>query len=329
MAQDGRTEHLLSLDGIAKTFVTGLRRRRVEVLSDVSLNVAPGEIFALLGANGAGKSTLLKIILGLIKPSNGSGFLLGLPLGERSALARIGYQPEQPYLYPTLTARETLDLLAGLSRLRGAEKRRRIAAVIESCSLASHIEKPVKKLSRGWLQRLTLAGALVSDPDLLFLDEPLGGLDPEARLLIKNLLRDLRDQGKTIFLNSHLLPDVETLADRVAMLREGRIVVQGRVGDLLTGASSGADIEFICSADLSPPGGCEQIWERRQERRRLWRIVDSRQPVEPVLLQLIAAGATIESIQPIRPALEEFFVATMGEGNTGNPGSAENAGNAA
>jgi ABC-2 type transport system ATP-binding protein len=312
MEQDAPIRNLLSLEGIVKYFVTGLRRRRLDVLQDITLTVERGEIFALLGANGAGKSTLLKIILGLIKPSHGTGVLLDRPLGDRNALARIGYQPEQPYLYPTLTAWETLDLLAGLSRMRGSLKRQRIDAVVDCCSLASHIDKPVRKLSRGWLQRLTLAGALLPDPDLLFLDEPLGGLDPEARLLIKNLLRQLRDEGKTIFLNSHLLPDVETLADRVAMLCDGRIVVQGRIGDLLAKATSGAEIEFTCPTGISPPEGCEQIWERAEEQRQLWRISNPSQPLEPVLSQLIAAGARIEAIHPIRPALEELFVTTMG-----------------
>jgi len=313
-AEDGimkQADQVLELSGIAKTFTVGFKRRRSEVLSNVNLSINRGEIFALLGPNGAGKSTLLKIMLGLIKPSRGSGSLLGKPLGDLSARRSIGYQPEQPYLYPTLTAAETLDLLAGLSSLPAGEKRNRIDLVIERCSLAAQLKTPVKKLSRGWLQRLTLGGALLANPEILFLDEPLGGLDPEARHGIKDLLRHLRDAGTTIFFNSHVLPDVETLADRVALLKEGRIIIEGPLEDLLTRGEGSVALEFTAAKPIAPLPGCTLIWERPRSGQFCWSIGEARNRLAPILTDLIADGARIVSITPERISLESFFVQCM------------------
>jgi ABC-2 type transport system ATP-binding protein len=303
---------ILNLAGIGKTFAVGFRRRKVRVLSDISLSLGRGEIFALLGPNGAGKTTLMKVILGLVRPTHGEGTLLGRPLGDLHARRRVGFQPEQPYLYPALTSAETLELMAGISRIPRDRRRPRMAAVIEQCGLGPHLRTPVAKLSRGWLQRLTLAGALLPDPEFLLLDEPLGGLDPEARLAVKHLIRALRDQGKTILINSHILPDIEMLADRVALLRQGRLIACGRIAELLSQESEGVEIEVQFERPLPRPAGCELLSERPESGTALWFVPGDDPPaLRGVLMEILGAGASVRSLAPRRVALEAFFAQAM------------------
>ena len=303
------SDPILELAGIRKTFLSGFRRRKVAVLRHVDLTVGQGEIFALLGRNGAGKTTLMKILLGLVKPTGGTGALLGRPLGDRQARAQIGFQPEQPYLYPALTVRETLDLMAGLYGLRGSVL---IEQVMAQCALAPYADVRVRKLSRGWLQRLTLASALLPQPQLLMLDEPLGGLDPEARMAVKQIIRDLKAAGATIMINSHILPDIEALADRVALLRAGRIVVSGHLADLLGQQACGAEIEIGTARPLIPPQGCTEVWSRPEEGRALWHLSpEAAEDLEKILSDLLRAGARIHAVRQCQPGLEEFFAQEM------------------
>lgn len=303
------SDAILQLTGIQKTFVSGFRRRRVAVLRHVDLSVARGEIFALLGRNGAGKTTLMKILLGLVKPTGGVGTLLGRPLGDRQARGRIGFQPEQPYLYPALTVRETLAFMAGLYGLSAGV---RIDQVIARCDLTRHANTRVRKLSRGWLQRLTLASALLPGPELLMLDEPLGGLDPHARLAVKQIIRDLRAQGTTIMLNSHILPDIEALADRVALLRAGRIAVSGRLGDLLGQRGSGVEIELRTTQPIILPVGCTEVGGRTTAGCTVWRIAPERAgELDMILAELLAAGVHIHAVRPCQMDLEAFFAQEM------------------
>ena len=270
-----------------------------------------GEVFALLGHNGAGKTTLMKLLLGLVRPTCGEGAVFGLPLGDRRARARLGYQPEQPYLYPALTVSETLEFMAGLSGFRGSERRRRCARVVELCGLQRHGATRVRKLSRGWLQRVTMAAALLPDPELVLLDEPLGGLDPEARASTKELIRCLRQAGTTVWLNSHILPDVESLADRVALLADGRIAAQGSLDDLLNECGGGVAITYsgralepledVVATELAPG---QHRWVLRSARGA---------GQTAVLRYLLDRGVEVQSVAPQRERLESFYARVLQE----------------
>jgi ABC-2 type transport system ATP-binding protein len=298
---------IADLRDIHKTFRTGFRRRAVPVLKGVDLTIRGGEILALLGLNGAGKTTLMKIMLGLVKPSSGQGMLLGLPLGSVAARIAVGYQPEQPYLYPSLTARETLEFMAGLSRMSSAQRATRIAAVIELCSLERQLDTRVRRLSRGWLQRVTLAAALLPDPRFLMLDEPLGGLDPGARMAVKEIVRSLRAVGKTVFINSHILPDVEALADRVALLHNGRIVACGSLDELLARGEEGHELEVISAQPVRLPGVCLSVWAPATGRSLWWIGGDDPDGLQRLLGELVTRGVRIAALTPRRQGLEAFF----------------------
>jgi ABC-2 type transport system ATP-binding protein len=290
---------------VEKTFRAGWRRR-VPALRGVSFAVGAGEILALLGHNGAGKTTLMKLALGLLRPTAGGGELLGRPLGDREARRRVGFQPEQPYLYPFLTVGETLRLLGELSLLRGPLLRRRIEGAIEACGLTGMVDRQVRRLSRGWQQRVTLASALLPDPRLLLLDEPLGGLDPEARLALKTLILRLRGEGRTVVVNSHILPDVEKLADRVVLLQRGRVIAEGPLETLLSEEVEGYEVEVRGPVAALP--GATAIWARTGPPRSLWWLpaIDPRE-LQRVLRGLIDAGTEIVSVTPRRENLEAFF----------------------
>ncbi len=308
-------QDVVRFEGLAKTFRTGLRRRPVPVLRDVSLRVAPGEVFALLGPNGAGKTTLMKLLLGLVRPDSGRGSVLGYPLGDRRARARVGYQPEQPYLYPALTVDETLDFMAGLCELPAAQRRARRMEVIELCGLEGRRRQRVRKLSRGWLQRVTLAAALLADPQLLLLDEPLGGLDPEARAATKDLIRRLRAEGKTVWLNSHVLPDVESLADRVALLADGRILAHGSLDELLREDQGRVRIIYRGRRVAAPPGVLARTLRHGEEA---WEVpAQAKADVSAALGRLLGEGAPIVAVSPEREGLERFFERVIRENQDG------------
>ncbi|MDC0835178.1 ABC transporter ATP-binding protein [Geitlerinema sp. CS-897] len=221
---------------LKKTYRTGFwLNQTVRSLKGCSLSVTEGETFGLLGPNGAGKTTLLKILLGILRPSGGSGTLLGRPLGDRSVRQRVGYLPENPYFYDYLTANEFLNFIAGLFDIPQGDRSRRIAQLLDwvGISQKNARHKQLQQYSKGMLQRLGMAQALVGNPDVLFLDEPMSGLDPLGRYQMREIILALKDQGKTIFFNSHILSDVETICDRVAILADGELLCSGRLGELL------------------------------------------------------------------------------------------------
>ena len=311
---DVQNEAIAELIGVHKTFRTGFRRRAIPVLQGVDLQLRGREVFALLGLNGAGKTTLVKILLGLVKPTRGRGTLLGRPLGEVAARADVGYQPEQPYLYPALSARETLEFMAALSRIPARRRAGRIDAVVALCSLERHLETRVRRLSRGWLQRLTLAIALLSDPRLLLLDEPLGGLDPSARMSVKEIIRGLRAAGKTVLINSHELADVETLADRVGLLHHGRIVACGDLAQLLDRSEEGYELQLVSAQPLRLPGRCRARWEPATGRSLWWIPGEEASGLQRMMGELVAGGVQIEALAPRRQGLEAFFARLTGSG---------------
>ena len=232
--------------GLSKAYSVGhLRPRRVPAVSDLSLEVQRGEVFGYLGPNGSGKTTTLKLLLGLIRPDAGSGSILGFPLDHPGWRFRTGYLPENPYLYDYLTPLEYLDYVGRLFGMKAAARRQRSAELLQRLGLEPAANMPLRRFSKGMLQRAGLAQALLNDPELVFLDEPMSGLDPVGRRLVRNLIQELRQRGCTVFFSTHILPDAEALCDRVALLRGGRLVRVGRMDEIAS--VSGSRLEVLAT----------------------------------------------------------------------------------
>ena len=228
-------EALRVLD-LSKSFRSGFLRRRLRGIEGVSFTVPRGCLFALLGHNGAGKTTTINCILDLVHPDRGEVSILGGAHGDRSVRAKVGYLPERPYFFEHLSGRELLHFYA---KLMGVEARRRedhVQRLVDKLNIGSYVDRRLKKYSKGMLQRIGIAQALLGDPELLILDEPMSGLDPMGRREIRELLLELKAQGRTIILSSHIVPDVEMVADQVAILREGQLVMTSDLADLQSGA---------------------------------------------------------------------------------------------
>ena len=222
---------------LRKVYRTGFwLNRKVESLKECTLQVYEGETFGLLGLNGAGKTTLLKTLLGIVKPTAGKGLLLGKPLGDRSIKQKIGYLPENPYFYDFLTGWELLEYTAGLFEIPYSIQKQRIPALLEMVGLAQSAakKKQLRQYSKGMVQRVGMAQALINDPDLVFLDEPMSGLDPLGRKQMRDLIVSLGDRGKTVFFNSHVLTEVEQICSRVGILAQGELICCGTLSELLT-----------------------------------------------------------------------------------------------
>ncbi len=231
-------ESVLRIEGVRKTVHTGFRRKAVEILRGVDLEVAPNDVFGLLGPNGAGKTTTVKVALGLMRPSSGS-----VALGV-AGLSHVGYLPENPYFYDYLSGREFLDFCAQLFGLRGEERRGRVEALLGDVGLVAAADTQLRKYSKGMLQRIGIAQALVNDPELVLLDEPMTGLDPVGRVEVKRIIQRLHERGKTVLFNSHILSDVYELCTRIAIMKEGRVVWQGDVAEA-TAAGAGSLEDFF------------------------------------------------------------------------------------
>ncbi len=241
----------IEVQDLYKTYRDGLiLPRRFEALKGLSLQVAGGEIFGLLGPNGAGKTTLVKLLLGIVRKTRGTAMLLGRPAGDRSGRREIGYLPENLRIPRHHTANSALDLYGRLSGLSSGDVRRRRQALLESVDLADRAKDSVKKYSKGMLQRLGLAIALMHDPKLIFMDEPTDGLDPGGRAHVRQVLQRLKSDGKTIFLNSHLLQEVEMVCDRMAILDKGILRGIGTVDQLVARQPDGLKIRFQLAGEL-------------------------------------------------------------------------------
>src|SRR6187399_2892444 len=227
------TEALIRVEALHKEFRLGLLRKRVAAVRGVSFEVESGDIFGFLGPNGAGKTTTIKMLTGLIAPTGGAATIFGERIPSPRAMRRVGFLPENPYIYPYLTPTEFVELCARLSGLSSSATRDRARKVLDQVGILYAADRPVGRLSKGMLQRTGLAAALVADPELLILDEPMSGLDPVGRKEVRDLIVEERRRGRTIFFSTHILNDVETLCDRVTILRKGEVVVTGAIGELL------------------------------------------------------------------------------------------------
>jgi ABC-2 type transport system ATP-binding protein len=303
-------EYVIALHQLEKVYRPSVFRRPVQALRGLDLDVRAGETYGFLGLNGAGKTTTFKLLLGLLRPTGGEGWIFGRPLGDRRALSRLGFLPELPAYYPYLSGGELLRLardLSGVSRDDGRDKR-----LLEDLGIGFAWFRPTRRLSKGQLQRIGLAQALVHEPELLILDEPMSGLDPLARGLVKDRLRAEREAGRTIFLSTHVLADVEALADRIGLISEGRLLRSGRTDELLSGSVREVRIEG--SGEVS-----EEVLQGTPPESILvpgepWRVLLHRpEPfqVDGCLRRIIQKGGTVLGVETRREDLEAVFVRTM------------------
>src|SRR5688572_9125106 len=316
---------------LTKDFHVGFwRPRPYRALDRLSIEVAPGDVFGFLGPNGAGKTTTLKLLMQLVFPTSGEAEILGRPAGDVGVRRRIGYLPENPYFYDHLTAEELLEYFGRLFGMSAAERRQRIPATLDRLGVGAERRMALRKFSKGMLQRVGLAQAVLNDPEVLFLDEPMSGLDPLGRRDVRALILELRDQGRTIFFSSHILSDAEALCSRVAVVAGGQLAAAGRLTDILAFQVRGwelvmANLRPEVVANVAPRP--TKTTEISPHRYALELPLDA--APERVLTDLTATGATLVSLNPVRESLEDFFVrrvAEVGEGARSTPQEGPHAG---
>ncbi len=280
---------------------------------DLTLQVERGEAFGFLGPNGAGKSTSIKMLLGLVKPTSGRALLLGQPAGSRDVRARIGFLPEHFRFYDWLTAPELLMLHGRLCGIADPVLRQRIPKLLERVGLAAQNTKPIRSYSKGMMQRVGLAQAMVNEPDILFLDEPASGLDPAGRRLVREIVREQRDRGATVFLNSHLLGDVEQSCDRVAFIRNGEVVGKYEMGGWQTERTA-ADVDAagVSTTALARLTLIEGLTVESHTGRKLRMRLPNEDCLPEVVRILVESGASVYSVVPQRVTLEDLFLEMMG-----------------
>jgi ABC-2 type transport system ATP-binding protein len=296
----------IDIRGVSKTY-----RGHVQALRGVDMQVNRGEIFGLLGPNGAGKSTLVKILTSIVMPTRVDGHVLGMPVGHKPTLARVGYLPEHHRFPEYLTGAQVLDHFAALSGVSRAARKKRQAELLDLVGMREQAGRPVRTYSKGMRQRIGIAQALMNDPDLVILDEPTDGVDPVGRRGIRWLVQRLKEQGKTVLLNSHLLGELELICDRVAILVAGRVVRQGTIA-VLTSESS--RYEVTVRGGAPDWVAAEQLVPGPEETARFTVPTDDAAGLQPVIDRLRAEGRTIVSVIPVRDSLEDLFMRAVGVG---------------
>lgn len=307
-------EYAVEIKNLSKDYEKGfLFKKKIRALDDLTLNVRPGQIFGFLGGNGAGKTTTIKTLMRLQFPSHGSAKILGHDISDVKMHRRIGYCPENPYFYDYLSAREVMEYFGELFGYDKNTRKRKTDELLTAVGLEEKDwKKQLRKYSKGMLQRVGLAQSLINDPEIVFMDEPMSGLDPVGRREIRELIAGLRDKGTTVFMSTHILSDIEALCDEVAILRSGKLAASGNLADLLStsqdsrameinveGLAASAireAVEFIAGSTIisKPNGASIQILDESD--------------IEAVLKISRLAGGRLTSIQPVKQSLEELFV---------------------
>ncbi len=300
---------VLQVSGLAKTFRKPFTGKKVEAVRGVSFEVNEREIFGFLGPNGAGKTTTMKMLTGLIAPTRGRASIFGIPAPSPDAMGRVGFLPENPYVYAYLSPREFVTLCARLSGVPGAGLGKRVERSLERTGVAYAMDRPVGTMSKGMLQRVGLAAALIHEPELLILDEPMSGLDPVGRKEVRDIILDERKAGRTVFFCTHILSDVEMMCDRVCILKKGEVVVAGSIADLLGGAATQrfevtvSHVGETLAAELASLG-----IQTREMGTGIGFEVDGDEQLRLVLGKVLATGARLNGVLPKRETLEDLFV---------------------
>ncbi|MEE9227118.1 MAG: ABC transporter ATP-binding protein [Acidobacteriota bacterium] len=302
---------ILEFDKVSKSYRTHLSVRRGWILRDLSFSLKRGEIFGYIGPNGAGKTTSIRLTLGILFPDAGSIRLFGEPAGRVRLKEKIGFLPENPYFYDYLTAEEFLDFFGRLLGMSGADRRRRIPELLDLVGLGNRADRQLRKFSKGMVQRIGLAQALLNEPELVILDEPMSGLDPMGRRQVRDIILDLKKQGKTVFFSSHILQDAEMICDRVGILDRGRLLSIGPLAEFLS-----QRVEFWeawvsdCQVNLED-FQAELVSAKNGDR--LVRLHDEKR-LEEFLREVQKRGGRLHSLQPQKATLEEVFVKEVRQG---------------
>ena len=302
-------------EGLTKHYTVGFWRSRPYVALDgLDLQVAPGEVFGFLGPNGAGKTTTLKLLMQLIFPTAGRAEILGRPVGDVAVKRRIGYLPENPFFYDNLSAEELLTYFATLFGYRGQARATRVARMLDEVGLGAERRFQLRKYSKGMLQRVGLAQALLNDPEVIFLDEPMSGLDPIGRREVRDIILRLRDRGTTVFFSSHILGDAETLCSRVAILAHGKLIAAGSVAEMVPFRIRGWDlvVSGLVDTALSELAAAGAV-TRQIADGRYHVILPETASLDKAMARIIAIGGQMVSVNPVRDTLEDFFMARVRE----------------
>ncbi|HXE91171.1 MAG TPA: ABC transporter ATP-binding protein [Terriglobales bacterium] len=296
----------IEIQGLSKTYTVGFLRKKQKVaLKPLNLTIESGEVFGYLGPNGAGKTTTLKLLMGIIFPTAGSASILGMAHDDPRVKARIGFLPEQPYFYDQLTAAELLDYYGHLSGMDVATRRRRAAELLERVGLADARDTALRKFSKGMLQRVGIAQAILHDPDVVFLDEPMSGLDPVGRREVRDLIRSLKDEGKTVFFSTHILSDAEALCDRVAVLHLGELRAVGAVASLA--AAGPAKVEVLWQG-MAALDAVRALGAECRVAGDTISAVLAEEKLNSVIDLLRRDTCRLISVTPVRATLEDYFV---------------------
>jgi len=298
---------VLRVRELEKTFRIGFLRKKVEAVRGISFDVQPGEIFGLLGPNGAGKTTTIKTILRLVNPSGGAVELFGGSPDDPATRAKVGYMPENPYVYQYLKPLEFLDLCGRLVGMGRKERRERAEAMVDQVKLRHAVDRPIGRFSKGMMQRVGLAQALLHDPQLLILDEPMSGLDPIGRKEVRDVLLAQRDAGKTLLFTSHVLSDVEVLCDRVVILRRGKVRAEGAVKELVRAEVERYELE-LAEASETLAEQLAELGELVRHPARLHVVLHERGEVDRALKLAADAEAHVVALRPQQRSLEALFV---------------------
>ena len=315
-------ELAIDVRDLTKTYRTPFTRKKVEALRGVTFGVERGHIFGFVGPNGAGKTTTIRTLMGLVRPTSGSATLLGHPLASRAARFKIGFLPESPYFYDYLDVGELCDLAGRLFGLAPAVRRQRADELIERVGLGRARGQSLKKFSKGMLQRAGLAQALMNDPELVVLDEPMSGLDPIGRKEVRDLILELRDRGKTVLFSTHILSDVEAITDRVAIIARGQLQALGTPAELVSRSIQGVDVtvrfappagndDRADAADAADAAGATLTAGATRVRRvgdELSLTLAADADVDAWIVRAHAAGARVLQIAPRHETLEDLFV---------------------
>jgi ABC-2 type transport system ATP-binding protein len=300
---------VIQITDLCKSFRTSLfRGERVEALKGISFRVEPGEVFGCLGRNGAGKTTTQKLLTGLLRPDRGAAELFGRPSGSPASRRKLGYLPENPYFSEHLTPREGLQLYGRLSGMSAAKIQRRSAPLLDRVGLSAAADRRMRSFSKGMRQRFGLAAALIGDPELLLLDEPLSGLDPAGRHLVKEIVQDEAAAGRTVMMSSHVLADVEELCERIVVLHNGEVVRDGLIAEMLSAVPSGFELGVEGASPALAATLRRHAMRCREQPQRL--TVQLEGPdLGPLLASAAhAEGARVVSLVPQQETLEEWFV---------------------
>ncbi|MGH9718374.1 MAG: ABC transporter ATP-binding protein [Candidatus Acidiferrales bacterium] len=311
----------IDIQGLTKDYPVGFWRKRMRrSLDNLSLSVQEGEIFGFLGPNGAGKTTTLKLLMSLTFPTAGTASILGRPIGDVAMHRDIGYLPEQPYFYDYLTARELLNYYARFFAYSAPDRRARVSRVIDRVGLSGSADVQLRKFSKGMLQRAGIAQAIIHDPRVIFLDEPMSGLDPIGRREVRDIILDLKTQGRTVFFSTHILSDAEMLCDRVAVLHLGKLRGVGAPGTIVSMDVQGMEILF-------EPGQARALSPNLAQRATpvggRYRLDVPEAELYPTLDELRACNARILSVAPLRPTLEDYFLRLVERQPDNAPASVE------